>query len=281
MQRAKDELGIEISELESASVSDYPDNLKLLAENGCDLVIGVGINMQLAVEEASAEFPDTNFAIIDAAIEQDNVRSILFTEEQGSYLVGYLAGLMTETNKIGFVGGQELDLIKKFQYGYFAGALHANPEVELLPAKYTGDWDNVDKGKVAANVLYSGGADIVYHAAGRAGLGVIRAAADNGKYAIGVDSDQDSEEPGSVLTSMIKGVDNAVFQTIDDVVNGSFSGGAVLYDLAAGGVGVSPMTHTKEDVGEENLAKLDEVKQAIIAGEIVVPKTENEFKASR
>ena len=185
---------------------------------------------------------------------------------------------MTKTGKVGFVGGMELDLIKKFQYGFAAGARTANPNVEILPAKYTGDWNNIDTAKAAANVLFDSGADIVYHAAGRAGLGVIRAAKDRDLWAIGVDSDQDSEAPGNVLTSMIKRVDEAVFATIKDVKDGNFSSGAVYYDLTSNGVGVSDLTHTKEEIGEENLAKLEEVKKRIVDGEIQVPVNETEYE---
>jgi basic membrane protein A len=281
IERAKAELGIEVVQIESKDVRDYESNLREVADKGCDLVIAVGINMQKACDTVAKEFTDTKFAIVDAVVEQPNTRSLLFKEEEGSYLVGYLAGLMTKTNKIGFVGGQEIPLIKKFEYGYLAGATAANPSVVVLPSKYTGDWDNIDTGKANASVLYGSGADIVYHAAGRAGLGVIREAAQRKKYAIGVDSDQDGVEPGYVLTSMIKRVDNAVFQTISDLANDNFTSGAVTYDLAAGGVGYSDLTHTREAIGEENVAKLEAVKQHIIDGAIKVPASQEEWEAMK
>lgn len=279
VEKAKAEFGIDESSVESKSEKDYEPNLEALAEQGCDLIVGVGINMKTAMEAVAPKYKDIKFAIVDASVPGDNVRSLLFKEEEGSFLAGYLAGLMSKTHKLGFVGGMELPLIKKFQAGYEAGARTADPSTVVLPAKYTGSWDNVDYAKVAATGLISGGADIVYHAAGRAGLGVISAAKEKGVYAIGVDSDQDDIAEGSVLTSMIKRVDQAVYQTIKDLKDGAFTSGEKMYDLKAGGVGVSEMRFTKDKVGEANLAKLKEISDKIVSGEIVVPKTPEELAA--
>lgn len=281
LERAEKELGITSSTLNSPRDADYEQNLRKFADEGMDLVVAIGINMGSAVDKVAPDYPNTKFAIVDAPVEQPNVRSLTFSEEQGSFLVGYLAGLMTKTNKVGFVGGQELDLIKKFEVGFAAGAKTANPKVEFLPAKYTGAWDNVDTAKQAAVVLFNQGADIVYHAAGRAGLGVIAAAKDKGEgfYAIGVDSDQDGLEPGRVLTSMIKGVDAAVFQTIKDVVEGKFSPGTVVYDIGKDGVGYSPLTHTKDAIGPEKIAQLEAMRDKLKAGEVKVPATKAEYEA--
>lgn len=270
-QRAASELGAEVINMESVSPSDYATNLEEAAEAGNDLVVAIGINMQADLAAVAPRYPDTQFAIVDAVVDEPNVRSLLFREEEGSYLVGYLAGKMSEGGKIGFVGGQKIPLIEKFAAGYIAGARMANPDMELLPPKYTGDWENTDAAKVAASQLFSQGADIVFHAAGKAGLGVIKAAEEADKWAIGVDSNQDDIAPGNVLTSMIKNVDEAVFSTIRDVKEGSFSGGTTTYDLAVGGVGISPLEHTRDQIGEDNLADLDDVKQKIIEGEIEVP----------
>lgn len=279
VERAKTDFGIIESSVESKSEKDYEPNLEALAEQGCDLIVGVGINMKTAMEAIAPKYKDIKFAIVDAPVAGDNVRSLLFKEEEGSFLAGYLAGLMSKTHKLGFVGGMELPLIKKFQAGYEAGARTANPATVVLPSKYTGSWDNVDYAKVAATGLISSGADIVYHAAGRAGLGVISAAKEKGVYAIGVDSDQDDIAEGSVLTSMIKRVDEAVYQTIKDLKEGNFSAGDRMYDLKAGGVGLSEMRFTKDKIGAENLAKVKEISDKIVSGEIVVPKTPEELAA--
>lgn len=278
-QRAEEELGVSVVNVSSNSESDYESNLSGFADRGFDLVVAVGINQKTALDKVAAEYPDTNFALIDNTVEHENVRSILFSEEEGSFLVGYLAGLMTETDAIGFVGGQEIALIKKFEYGYYAGAKMANPDVEILPAKYVGSWDDVGQAKEAANQLFRSGADIVYHAAGRAGLGVISAAKENDKYAIGVDSDQDHVEEGYVLTSMVKRVDEAVYKTIEDVVNDEFTGGTLVYDLEADGVGLSELRFTREAIGEERLEEVQQVRERIASGEIEPPKTDDEYRA--
>lgn len=279
LDRAAKELGVEVLKVDSRSEKDYEGNLTGAADQKADLVIAVGINMMSAVQKAAPEYPDTKFAIIDAGVEAPNVRSLLFTEHEGSFLVGYLAGLMTKSNKLGFVGGQDLPLIKKFEVGYEAGAKMANTKVEVLPAKYTGDWNNIDVAKSAAGILIGQGADIVYHAAGRAGLGVIKAAKEGGKYAIGVDSDQDEIEKGTVLTSMIKRVDEAVFQTIQDLKDGKFAAGSKVYDLKAGGVGTSEFTYTKDKIGSANLDKLKMIEERIKSGDIKVPQTKEELAA--
>ncbi len=279
LMQAEAEFHVKAKTVESKSEGDYQANLEALAEQGADLIIAVGISMKDAVEEAAKKHPSQKFAIVDANVKAPNVRSLLFKEEEGSYLAGYLAGLVTKTNKLGFVGGMDFPLIRKFQYGYQAGALASNPKVEFLPAKFTGDWVNIDLGKASAKFLFAGGADIVYHAAGRAGLGVISAATEENKMAIGVDSDQDDLSPGHVLTSMIKHVDVAVAGTIKDVVAGKFTPGDQIYDLKSGGVGLSEFKNTKTLIGAENIAKLAAVRQSVIDGKVKVPATEAEFAA--
>jgi basic membrane protein A len=227
--------------------------------------------MQSALDKVAGANPDAKFAIVDASVTKPNVRGLKFKEEEGSFLAGYLAGLVSTSKKLGFVGGQKIPLIEKFYAGYAAGAKMANAAVEILPAKYTGDWTNVDIGKEAAKALFSGGADIVYHAAGKAGLGVINAARESGMLAIGVDSDQDMLAEGFVLTSMVKRVDEAVFQTIKDLKDGKFSAGETVYDLKSGGVGLTEMKFTKDRIGVENLAKVKEIETKIVSGEIKPP----------
>lgn len=278
IQKAKAEFGIEELSVDSRSAKDFEPNLRAMAEQGVKLVFAVGLMQREALAKVAPEFPETKFVLIDEEVDAPNVRSVKFKEEEGSFLAGYAAALASESGKIGFVGGMELPLIKKFEVGYSAGAKTARPDIVVLPAKYTGSWDDSGQGKVAASVLFKGGADVVYHAAGRAGLGVIAAAKDAGKYAIGVDSDQDYVAEGRVLTSMIKRVDEAVYSTIKDVLDGSFSAGLKIYDLKGGGVGLSPMTYTKDAFGAENLAKVEEMREKIMSGEILVPTTEAELE---
>lgn len=278
IERARKEFGIEAVEVESKAAKDYEGNLSQMAEDGADLVIAVGLAQGEPLAKVAANYPDTKFAIVDGSGDAKNIRSLKFKEEEGSFLVGVAAGIVSKTGKVGFVGGQEIDLIKKFEYGFYAGAKWANPNIVILPAKYTGSWDDQGKGKDLAALLYTQGADVVYAAAGRAGLGTIKAAKDAGKFCIGVDSDQDDLEPGVVLTSMIKRVDEAVFSTIRDLKDGKYSAGETIYDLKSNGVGTSDFRHTKAVIGDAGLAKIEDAKSKIISGEIKVPATKAEYE---
>ena len=271
LEKAQKDLEVEIRTVDSKDAKDYEGNLETLSEQGFDLVIAVGITQMNALKTVAPKHPKTKFAIIDAPVNLPNVRSLLFSEEQGSFLAGYVAGATTKTGKVGFVGGMKIDLILKFEAGYKAGAMAANPKVVVMPGKYTESWVDTQAGKENAKVLFNDGADIVYHAAGRCGIGVIEAAKEAKKYAIGVDSDQDGVAEGTVLTSMIKHVDEAVFQTIKDLQDGKFDAGSKVYDLKSKGVGLSDMRFTKQIVGDATIKKIAEVTQDIIDGKIVVP----------
>lgn len=279
IDRAVKELGIKKNPVNSKSIKDFEANLTALAQRGCEIIFAVGITQENALKNVAPKFPNVKFAIIDGSGAGDNVRSLRFAEHEGSFLAGYTAALASKTGKIGFVGGMEIPLIKKFFAGYKAGAMMANPTIQVLPEKYTGSWDNVDAGLSSANVLFSQGADIVYHAAGRAGIGVINAAKQQGKLAIGVDSDQDDEAPGFVLTSMVKKVDEAVFETIKDVQAGNFTAGEKVYDLKSNGVGLTEMKHTKDKLPSDAMAKIEQVRKDIIDGKIKVPSTPQELDA--
>lgn len=271
LERAQKELGVEGKTIDSRDAKDYEANITAMAEQEFDVVVAVGLTQATALTAVAPKFPDVKFAIVDSVIEQPNVSSLIFREEEGSFLAGYTAGLMSKSKKVGFVGGMKMDLIEKFEAGFAAGVKTANADVTVLPAKYTSSWDDVGLGKAAAQTLFDQGADIVYHASGRCGLGVIDAARESGKYAIGVDSDQDGVAQGHVLTSMIKRVDNAVFMTIKDVQDGKFTAGTKAFNLAEGGVGLSPFTYTKDKVGPENLKKIEEITKKVAGGEIKVP----------
>lgn len=275
---AKKDVDVEIKTIETKSAKDYEQNLTGMAD-ACDVVFAIGNNQKDALTAVAAKYPRVKFAIVDAVVDQDNVRSLVFSEEQGSFLAGYLAGLTTKTQKVGFVGGEQMPLIKKFEVGYEAGAKTSNPKVEFLPAKYTDSWDDIDKGKAAADVLFNGGADIVYHASGRCGIGVIKSAKEHGKFAIGVDSDQDDVEKGTVLTSMIKHVDQAVYQTIKDVATDSFTPGKKVYDLKSNGVGLSEMRFTKKLIPKDAMTKVNKVADEIKKGSLKVPSTDEQLTA--
>lgn len=279
IDKAAKELGVDVSKVESKSPNDFEKNLKTLAERGCKLVFAVGITMEDSLKVVADQFPDIKFAIVDGNVDKPNVRKLLFSENEGSFLAGYAAAMASKTKKLGFVGGMQIGLIEKFYAGFVAGAKTFDSTVEVLEPKYTGDWVNQDLGKSSAAILFSGGADVVYHAAGKAGLGVIAAAKEQGKLAIGVDSDQDDIAPGFVLTSMIKRVDESVFGTVKDTVEGKFTAGEKRYDLKSNGVGLSEMKNTKDKLPSDGAAKLKEIQDKIISGEIKAPSTLDELKA--
>ncbi len=271
------------------------ENLRLLAETGSEMIIANGFAFAQNVWRVGTEFPDVNFAITDdcpqddtfTVVEMDNVRCMLFSEEQGSFLVGAAAAMKTTTGTIGFIGGVQTGLIEKFQAGYEAGALSVDPDITILPAVYltqvpdfTGFNDPV-KGKEAAVALYGQGADIVFHAAGGSGLGLFQAA-DEGStddlflWAIGVDQDQynffievSPELSEHILTSMLKAVDVAVGLAILEQLQGEFTSGAIRLGLAEDGVGFSTSGGFIDDIADD----LDALAVQIIDGTIVVPTT--------
>jgi basic membrane protein A len=280
LKRAGKELGIGIKFLESKEQADYAPNLRKFAEQGYDIVFAVGFLMEDAVRAVAPKYPKTKFVIIDGnAPKCSNAAALKFREEEGCFLAGALAGAMTKTGKIGFIGGMEVPLIKKFECGYKAGAMTTRPDVKVLTA-YTGRWDDPAKGAELAMSQFGQGADIVMHASGSCGLGVINAAKTKGPgfYAIGVDADQDYIAPGRVLTSMMKRVDNAVYLTCKSVVDGTFKPGDHVFGLKEEGVGLSPLKYTKKDVPSEVLSKISKLREMIITGELNPPKTLEELR---
>ncbi len=268
-QRAEEEFDIETKVVEPGSVADYQTQLRSVASEGYDLVVGIGFDMKDAMSEVAPEFPDTYFGTVNVAIDSDNVATAQFKDHEGSFLAGALAGMMTETNVIGFVGGVDAANIRRFLVGYTEGAKYVNPDVEVL-SSFVGSFADPAKGKEFAFEQFNQGADIVFQAAGKTGEGVIEAAAELDKYAIGVDQDQDYIAPGNVLTSMVKRVDVAMYDFIKNLVNGELETGVTVYGLAEGGVGLSEMEYTKDDIPQEYLDTIADLKENIISGEIVV-----------
>jgi len=270
LEMAKKELGIDFKYVEPASPSQDEGFLREYAEAGFDLVIATGFLMKDAAVNVSKDFPNVKFAIIDEVIEAPNVSSLVFAEDEGSFLVGALAALMSKNNSVGFVGGMEIPLIQKFQRGYEMGAKYVNPNIKLGSLYTSGPnpFNDPVRGKENAISLIRQGADVVYHAAGGTGIGVIDAAREAGVYAIGVDSNQDDIAKGVVLTSMIKNVDVAVYNTIKDVVNNKFQNGVHVFGVAQDGVGTTEFEFTKDIIGEANIAKLEEIKKDIISGKV-------------
>lgn len=277
LQRAEAELGVEVNYLESATDADYVPNIETFVDEEYDLIISVGYMLADATKAAAEANPDVKFAIIDdATIELDNVSCLMFKQEQASYLVGYVAGLMTESNNIGFVIGMANDNMNLFGYGYCAGALDANPDVTIQQFN-ANTFADLATGKTNANTAITNGADIVFHAAGATGLGVIEACQEAGVYAIGVDSDQSGIAPNTIITSAMKRVDNAVYDAVESLIAGTMESGIHTYDLSVGGVDIAP---TQDLLTDEVIAAVEEVKTKIINGEVTVPSTKDEFEAA-
>ena len=273
-ERARDELGVDIEVIESAADTDVELNLIDAAADGVDVAFAIGFQMVDPVTNASAEHPDTTFGIVDAVVDQPNVASLVFNEPEGSFLAGVVAGSVSETGTIGFVGGLEIPLIEGFYAGYAAGARSVDPDIEVL-LNYAGAFDDPGRGKEIALSEYGDGADVIFHAAGGTGLGVFEAANETGNWVIGVDADQSGLAPDYTLTSMMKRVDNAVFATIESVCDGSFSAGTQVFGLSEDGVGLAESTanNTPADV----IAVADDFRQRIIDGEIKVPTSAAEL----
>ena len=285
-ERAEKELGVHVRFIEPGEGSDRESGLRLLAAEGMDVVMGVGFIFTDDLTQLAKEYPGTSFAGIDYSLSTDkagkvipppaNLAALKFREEQGSFLVGALAALVGNSKKVGFVGGMNFPLIQKFEAGYIAGVKQVCRDCEVI-SQYAGvtpeAFRNPGKGKELALSQYQQGVNVIFHASGSTGLGVFEAARQTNKLAIGVDADQYREAPGYVLTSMVKGVDNAVFDAIKRVKEKRFHGGVYQYGLAENGVGYVYDKNNEALIPPAVRAKLEDLKQQIIAGKIVVPST--------
>lgn len=264
----------EVSYLESKADADYATNIETFIDEDYDLIICVGYMLAKATRAAAEANPDQMFAIIDDNTCEDlpNVACLMFAQEQASYLVGVVAGLATESNIVGYVQGQVSESMNKFGVGFIAGVLASNPEATVLQNNPNA-FDRPDWGSSAATGMITNGADVIFHAAGGTGNGVIEACAQNGVYAIGVDADQSPLAPEYVLTSAMKRVDNAVQDISKAVKDGTFTAGTHMYDMTNGGVDIAP---TQDLLTEEMIAAVEEAKAGILDGSIVVPTTAEE-----
>jgi basic membrane protein A len=272
--KAKKDLGIFLKYVEAADDNAYESQLRAFAERNYDLIIGIGFAQKEAIKKVAGQFPQAHFAIVDAQVDAPNVRSLLFEEHEGAYLVGAIAALTSKTGKIGFVGGMDIPLIRRFEMGYEAGAKKINPHITVM-ANYVGvtseAWNNPPKGKELGMAQYDAGADIIFAAAGASGLGVFDAAEEKKLFAIGVDANQDWTKPGLILTSMLKRVDEAVYSTIEVAKSGKFEGGVKRFGLANKGIDYSTDEYNAKILTGPVRQRADELKQGIIAGKIIVP----------
>lgn len=273
VKRAAQDFPIKLRDVEPGDPTSIEPSMRAFAERGYDLIVGVGFAQMPIMQEVARDYPDLKFAIIDGVIDLPNVASLIFKEHEGSFLVGMIAGRVTKTARIGFVGGMDIPLIHKFETGYEEGARYANPNVQVFDnyvGVTDGAWNNPGKGKELAKAQIERGADVIFQAAGNSGLGVFDAAEETGKLAIGVDSNQNWVKPGFILTSMIKRVDVAVYKIVQEVVEGRFSGSIHSFGLENDGVGYALDEHNQALVPPAVLEEIERAKQDIIAGRIKV-----------
>src|SRR3989440_751697 len=272
--RAKKDSGVFVKYVEAGDDNQFEPSLRSFAQREFDLIIGIGFAQREAIKKTAGQFPKRHFAIVDAEVDAPNVRCLMFEEHEGAYLIGAIAALTSRTGKIGFVGGMDIPLIRRFEMGYEAGAKKINPQIAVF-ANYVGltseAWNNPPKGKELALSQYEAGADIIFAAAGASGLGVFDAAEERSRFAIGVDANQDWMKPGLILTSMLKRVDLAVFTAIEDAKASRFSGGVKRFGLADKGIDYSVDQYNAKILTESVRKRADELKGEIIAGKITVP----------
>lgn len=269
-ERAEAELGVEIKVVEPQSVADYSNSLSSVADSGFDFVMVVGNDWADTLTTVAAQYSDVKFAGVNINVEAPNVAIARFSDHEGSFLVGALAALMSDSGTIGFIGGSDVPAINRFFVGYEEGAKYAKSDINVLNS-YVGSFADPGKGKEFALQQNNNGADIIFHAAGKTGEGLFEAVKEVEKlFAIGVDQDQDYIAPGKVLSSMEKRVDVAAFDFINQVVEGNFVAEETIYGLAEDGVGLTDMEYTKEIISQEVLKQIDDIKEKIVNGEIEV-----------
>jgi len=273
VERFRKETGVKYREFEVTNETQREQAIRKMAQRGASPVLGVGFAQAPAIEAAAKQFPDTRFAIIDMVVDLPNVQSIVFKEHEGSFLVGVLAATKSETGKVGFVGGMDIPLIRRFACGYVQGVKHVSGDIEVyqnMTGTTPAAWNDPGRGGELAKSQFDRGADVVFAAAGGTGVGVYQAAKDNGKYAIGVDSNQNYLHPGTMLTSMLKRVDVAAYNTFTSAKDGSWQPGIQVLGLKEGGVDWALDEHNKDLVTADMKAMVEKAKADIIAGRVKV-----------
>jgi basic membrane protein A len=271
--RAKQDFPIILRDVEPGDPTSIEPALRAFAQYGYNLTTAVGFAQGPILKEVAKDYPQLHFVLIDAVADSSNVASLLFKEHEGSFLVGMIAAYTNKTGILGFVGGMDIPLIHRFLTGYEEGARYVNPNIKVL-RNYVGitdaAWNNPGKGRELANSQYERGADVIFQAAGNSGLGVFDAAESYNKFAIGVDANQNWVKPGRILTSMLKRIDNAVYNIVKDEVEGKFKGGVHIYGLENDGVGYAMDEHNRHLVPEWVIEKVEQAKRDIIEGKIKV-----------
>ena len=271
-EKFKEETGIAYREFEIQNDAQREQALRKFAQDGNSPIVVTGFSFAPAIETVAKEFPDTKFGIIDMVVDAPNVRSVVFKEQEGSYLVGVMAAKASQSGKAGFVGGMDIPLIRKFACGYIGGFKESGGTdvIQNMTGDTPAAWNDPVKGGEIAKSQIDQGADVIYAAAGGTGVGVLQAAADAGKLGIGVDSNQNGLQPGKVLTSMLKRVDVAVYDSFMAGKDGNFQSGINVLGLKEGGVDYAMDDNNKSLVSEDMMKAVEDAKAKIIAGEIEV-----------
>ena len=273
MERFRKETGGSYLEFEIANDTQREQAFRRMAQKGANPIIGIGFTQASALEKVAKEFPQLKFAIVDMVVNLPNVQSVVFKEQEGAFLAGMAAAMASTSGKVGFVGGMDVPLIRRFQCGYEQGAKYANPKVETL-ANMTGTtpaaWSDPTRGGELARNQFSRGVDVIFAAAGGTGVGVYQAAKDQGRLAIGVDSNQNHLHPGTMLTSMVKRVDVAVFNIARSVKDNRWQSGVQVLGLKENGVALAMDEHNAKRVTPEMRKRLDAAQADIVAGRIKV-----------
>ncbi|MBC7370491.1 MAG: BMP family ABC transporter substrate-binding protein [Bdellovibrionaceae bacterium] len=273
-KKAEKDLKIELKYVEATDVTALENLHRAFARKSFDLIIGVGFAQTEAIKKIAAQFPNVKFAIVDGEITAPNVRSLMFEEHEGSFVVGALAAMKSKTGQVGFIGGMDIPLIRRFSMGYEAGAKYISPKIKVVNnfIGVTGEaWNNPAKAKELALSQINSGVDIIFVAAGASGSGAFDAIEEKKKFGIGVDSNQNWIKPGSILTSMMKRVDVAVFNTIKDTKDGKFSAGVVRYGFKDKGIDYAVDQYNEKLMTPDVTKKLDDIKSQILSGKIKVP----------
>ncbi len=273
VEKFKRETGIAYREFEVTNETQREQALRRMAQRGSDPIIGVGFAQAPALEIVAKEFPQQRFTLIDMVVDLPNVQSVVFKEHEGSFLVGMLAAMKSNTGKVGFIGGMDIPLIRRFACGYVQGAKHVDPKVDVIQ-NMTGStpaaWNDPGRGSELAKGQFDRGVDVVFAAAGGTGSGVYQAAKDAGRYAIGVDSNQNHLQPGTMLTSMVKRVDVAAYNSFALAHKGTWRAGVQVLGLAEGGVDYALDEHNASLIDADMRARVDQAKADIISGKLAV-----------
>lgn len=283
LEKFKKDTGISYRGFEVTNATQREQAIKRMAKKGSDPVLGIGFAQGPAIDKVAGMYPDTRFGIIDMVVDKPNVQSIVFKEHEGSFLVGMLASMASKSKKVGFIGGMDIPLIRKFACGYEQGVKYANPKAEIIQ-NMTGStpsaWNDPSRGGELAKGQFDRGVDVVFAAAGGTGIGVYQAAKDSGKLAIGVDSNQNYLQPGTMLTSMVKRVDVAAYNLFADAKAGKFKAGIQALGLAEGGVDWALDDYNKDLITADMKKAVDQAKADIISGKIKVHDYMSDNKCS-